>query len=108
MESLLTFSAYVFFLLWFAPFVLYGVVQSIIHVFRTADIHETIPPVLAILLVWELALFDVIRGAYDGVPFWMQVALTLGATLSVNAVALWELRRLRNRHGVTLRGALLR
>ncbi|MBP2037867.1 hypothetical protein [Streptomyces avidinii] len=96
------------FLLWLAPFALYGIGQSLVHVFRTADLHETVPPLLASLLVWEVALFDVIRGAYDGVPFAVRLAFILGAPLSVTAVAMWELRRLRTRHGITLRGALLR
>lgn len=96
------------FLLWLAPFALYGIAQSLVHVFRTADLHETVPPLLATLLVWEVALFDVFRGTYDGVPFGVWVVFTAGAPLSVTAVAMWELRRLRTRHGITLRGALLR
>jgi hypothetical protein len=96
------------FLLWLGPFGLYGVAQSLVHVFRTADVHETVPPLLATLLVWEVALFDVFRGAYDGAPFGVRLAFILGAPISVTAVAMWELRRLRTRHGITLRGALLR
>lgn len=96
------------FLLWLAPFALYGIAQSLVHVFRTADLHETVPPLLATLLVWEVTLFDVFRGAYDSVPFGVRVAFTLGAPLPVTAVAMWELRRLRTRHGITVRGALLR
>ncbi|WP_326692534.1 MULTISPECIES: hypothetical protein [unclassified Streptomyces] len=94
--------------LWLAPFGLYGIAQSLVHVFRTADLHETVPPLLATLLVWEVALFDVFRGAYDGVPFGVRVAFLLGAPLTVTAVAMWELRRLRTRHGISLRAALLR
>ncbi|MDK0521767.1 hypothetical protein [Streptomyces sp. ML-6] len=37
----------------------------------------------------------------DGRP-----AAVLGGPLSVTAVSLWELRRLRSRHGLTLRTAL--
>ncbi|WP_327265903.1 hypothetical protein OG444_35160 [Streptomyces sp. NBC_01232] len=96
------------FLLWLAPFGLYGIGQSLVHVFRTADLHETVPPLLAALLVWEVALFDMIRGTYEGVPFAVRIVFILGAPLSVTAVAMWELRRLRTRHGITLRGALLR
>lgn len=96
------------FLLWLAPFVLYGIAQSLVHVFRTADLHEVVPPLLAALLVWEVAVFDVVRGAYDGVPSGVRVAFLLGGPLSVSVMAVWELRRLRTRHGITLRGALLR
>ncbi|MFF5899601.1 hypothetical protein ACFY8O_27250 [Streptomyces argenteolus] len=66
------------FLLWLAPFALYGIAQSLVHVFRTADLHETVPPLLATLLVWEVALFDVFRGTYDGVPFGVWVVFTAG------------------------------
>lgn len=96
------------FLLWLGPFALYGIAQSLVHVFRTADLHETVPPLLATLLVWEVALIDVFRGAYDGVPLGVRVAFVLGAPLTVTAAALWELRRLRTRHGITLRAALRR
>ncbi|MEU9235544.1 hypothetical protein [Streptomyces subrutilus] len=96
------------FMLWLAPFALHGIAQSLVHVFRTADLHETVPPLLATLLVWEVALFDMFRGTYDGVPLGVRLAFTLGGPLSVTVVALWELRRLRTRHGITVRGALLR
>ncbi|MEV0241548.1 hypothetical protein AB0I06_16670 [Streptomyces sp. NPDC050674] len=96
------------FLLWLAPFALYGIAQSLVHVFRTADLHETVPPLLAMLLVWEVALFDMFRGTYDSVPLGVRAAFVLGAPLSVTAVSMWELRRLRTRHGISVRGALLR
>ncbi|MEU3549739.1 hypothetical protein [Streptomyces longwoodensis] len=96
------------FLLWLAPFALYGIAQSLVHVFRTADLHDTVPPILATLLVWEVAVFDVFRGAYDTVPFAVRMAFLLGAPVSVTAVSLWELRRLRAQHGISVRGALLR
>ncbi|WP_189108146.1 hypothetical protein [Streptomyces camponoticapitis] len=108
LTGLLTVLMAFWFLLWLCPFVLYGLVQSLVHVFRTADIHETVPPVMTILLVWELALVDAVRGAYESAPFGARLALTLGAPLAVTAVAMWELRRLRTRHGVTVRGALHR
>ncbi|GGQ23793.1 hypothetical protein BKA00_006068 [Actinomadura coerulea] len=94
------------FSLWYIPFGLYGVVQSLVHVFRTADLHDTVPPLLATLLVWEVAVFDMFQGAYSGAPIGVRLAFILGAPLSVTAVAMWELRRLRTRHGITLRGAL--
>ncbi|MEU5636405.1 hypothetical protein ACH47C_18820 [Streptomyces rishiriensis] len=97
-----------FMLVWVLPFVAYGIGMSLTHVFRTADIHETVPPLLALVLVWEMALVDVLTGAYEGVPGPPRVALVLGAPFSVTAVALWELRRLRVGYGLTVRGALMR
>lgn len=97
-----------FFLVWMVPFILYGVAMVLVHVFRTADIHEALPPLLATVLVWELALSDLFTGAYDAAPFGVRMALTFGGPLSVTAVSLWELGRLRSRHGITVRQALLR
>ncbi|MGW6204575.1 hypothetical protein ACWF9B_13140 [Streptomyces sp. NPDC055089] len=48
------------------------------------------------------------RGAYEGVPLGVRLVFLLGAPLTVTAAAMWELRRLRTRHGITLRAALLR
>ncbi|HET6857799.1 MAG TPA: hypothetical protein VFH94_12010 [Streptomyces sp.] len=102
------FAGVLFLLLWWLPFVLYGVVTSTMTVFRTADIHELVPPLLATALVWELAAIDLFVGSYEGVPFGTRLLFTLGAPLSVTAVTVWEMHRLRTRHGITLRGALLR
>ncbi|MEV0661452.1 hypothetical protein ACIBI3_06310 [Actinomadura luteofluorescens] len=96
------------FSLWYIPFGLWGIVQSLVHVFRTADLHDTVPPLLAMLLVWEVAVFDIFQGAYSTAPFGVRLAFILGAPLSVTAVAMWELQRLRTRHGITLRRALHR
>ena len=49
-------------------FALYGIGMSWVHVFRTADIHEVLPPILACFLVREMALLDVTAGAYDQAP----------------------------------------
>ncbi|WP_234024273.1 hypothetical protein [Streptomyces sp. HGB0020] len=91
---------------WSVGFALYGIGLSLIHVLRTADIHELVPPSLAIVLSWELALLDVITGAYAGVPLLARVVFMMGAPITVTALSLWEIRRLRERHGLTLRQAL--
>ncbi|MFE2932846.1 hypothetical protein [Streptomyces sp. NPDC059278] len=93
-------------MLWGFVFVVYGAGLALVHVFRTADIHEVMPPVIAIVLVWELAVSDLFSHAYDGVPVLVRGAAVFGGPLSVTAVSLWELRRLRTRHGLTLRRAL--
>ncbi|HET9379328.1 MAG TPA: hypothetical protein VFP69_00665 [Streptomyces sp.] len=91
---------------WALVFVFYGATLSVVHVFRTADIHEVLPPVIATVLVWELAVADLFSDAYDSVPLGVRAAAVLGGPLSVTLVSLWELRRLRTRHGLTLRRAL--
>ncbi|MEU9189412.1 hypothetical protein AB0D14_33700 [Streptomyces sp. NPDC048484] len=95
-------------IVWVLPFVIYGIGMSLVHVFRSADIHETVPPLLAMVLVWEMALVDLFTGAYETLPGPVRIAVMLGAPLSVTTVALWELRRLRVNYGLTLRGALMR
>ncbi|MER5963555.1 hypothetical protein [Streptomyces sp. NPDC002057] len=94
--------------LWSIGFALYGIGLSLVHVFRTADIHEVLPPILAGVLVWEMALLDVIAGTYDAVPTGARVAFVLGAPVTVTALSCWELYRLRRDHGLTLRTALRR
>ncbi|MGW4897126.1 hypothetical protein ACWEQL_33420 [Kitasatospora sp. NPDC004240] len=92
--------------LWSLGFALYGVGLSLVHVFRTADIHEVVPPILACVLVWEMALLDVVTGAYPQVPPGARALFILGAPASVTTLSLWELRRLRRHHGLAVRNAL--
>ncbi|MCY0943736.1 hypothetical protein [Streptomyces antarcticus] len=94
--------------LWSVGFALYGIGLSLVHVFRTADIHEVLPPILAGILVWEMALLDLIIGSYDQVPPGARAAFILGAPVTVTALSCWELHRLRRYHGLTLRTALRR
>ncbi|MEV7561536.1 hypothetical protein [Streptomyces sp. NPDC089795] len=96
------------FLPWPAPLALHGIAQSPVRVFRTADLHETVPPPLATLLVREVALLDLLRGTYDSVPLGARPAFVPAAPLTVTLVATGEPRPLRTRHGITLRGAPLR
>ncbi|EFL32965.1 integral membrane protein [Streptomyces viridochromogenes DSM 40736] len=93
---------------WVLPFIIWGIGLALIHVFRTADIHQTMPPLLAMTLVWEMALIDLLTGAYAGVPVPVRVVFVIGAPVSVTAVALWELRRLRTLYGISVRGVLVR
>lgn len=94
--------------LWSIGFALYGIGLSLVHVFRTADIHEVLPPILAGVLVWEMALLDVITGTYDQVPTGARMIFILGAPVTVTALSCWELYRLRRDHGLTLLTALRR
>lgn len=106
--SVVTWVTTVFTLVWVLPFVIWGIGLALVHVFRTADIHQTMPPLLAMTLVWEMTLIDVFTGAYAGVPGPVRVVFLLGAPVSVTAVGLWELRRLRVHYGITVGGILTR
>ncbi|MGP3987329.1 hypothetical protein [Streptomyces sp. 3N207] len=101
-------TATVITIVWVLPFVVYGIAMSLVHVFRTADIHETVPPLIAMTVVWEMLLVDMFTGAYAGVPGPVRMIMLVGAPVSVTAVGLWELHRLRIHYGLRLRGALLR
>ncbi|MFD8979798.1 hypothetical protein [Streptomyces sp. NPDC059564] len=92
--------------LWSLGFALYGIGLSLVHVFRTADIHELLPPALATLLVWEMAVVDFATGAYAQVPPAARAVFVLGAPLTVTALSCLEIYRLHRHHGLTLRGAL--
>ncbi|MFE7469111.1 hypothetical protein ACFU6R_34065 [Streptomyces sp. NPDC057499] len=91
---------------WSLGFVLYGIGLGLMHVFRTADIHEVLPPVLATLMVWVMAALDVISNENAEVPVLARVVFLLGAPVSVTALSCWELYRLRKHHGLTVRRAL--
>ncbi|MFJ8596507.1 hypothetical protein [Streptomyces sp. NPDC093598] len=95
-------------LVWVLPFSVWGVGLALLHVFRTADIHQAMPPLLAMTLVWEMTLIDLFTGAYSGLPGPVRAVFMLGAPLSVTVVGLWELRRLRARYGISVRGMLAR
>ncbi|WP_024936443.1 hypothetical protein [Actinomadura welshii] len=94
--------------LWMAPFALYGIVLSLTNVFRTADIHEVVPPLVSVSASWVMAVVNLFTDAYEGVPTTLATALLLGAPLTVSALAYYEMRRLRLLHGITLRNTLLR
>lgn len=97
-----------FILFWVTPFVVWGVGLAVQHVFRTADIHETVPPLLIMALAWEMALIDMFTGAHEGVPTVIRYVFILGAPLSVTTVGLWELHRLRVHYGLGMQGLLMR
>ncbi|MBT2368032.1 hypothetical protein J7E88_22630 [Streptomyces sp. ISL-10] len=95
-------------LMWLLLFGLAGGFLSITYVLRTADIHELVPPLLSTTVAWGTALAGLVTNAYRGFPPEVAALLLGGAPLSVTAIAAFEVHRLRTRHGVTLRRALLR
>jgi hypothetical protein len=77
-------------------------------VFRTADIHEVVPPLVSVSASWVMALVNLLTDAYKEVPGILAMVLLLGAPLTVSTLAHYELSRLRRLHGITLRNTLLR
>ncbi|WP_327691922.1 MULTISPECIES: hypothetical protein [unclassified Streptomyces] len=90
-------------IVWGIPFFVLASLYSARSAFNTAQVHPMLPPVITMALVWVFAIFNVIGdGLPEGPPF-VQYCSMLGGPLSVTAVSLWEMRRMRTRFGVTLR-----
>ncbi|MFE7161114.1 DUF397 domain-containing protein [Streptomyces sp. NPDC057636] len=64
--AVVTYGVTILTFLWVVPFIFWGVGLALVHVFRTADIHETVPPLLAMALVWEMTLIDLFTGQRNG------------------------------------------
>ena len=68
--------------------------------FGLARVHPALPALLTSVLVWEYAVMN----GLPSVPAPVAYAMFLGGPTSVTAIVWWEIRRLRTRYGVTLRG----
>jgi hypothetical protein len=90
-------------IVWGFPFFFMASLYSARSAFNSAQVHPMLPPVLTLALVWVFAVFNLIGDGMPGGPPAVQFASMLGGPLSVTAVSLWELRRMRTRFGVTLR-----
>ncbi|MFF4588830.1 hypothetical protein [Streptomyces sp. NPDC001388] len=82
--------------------IVYGVNSS----FRVGDVHELLPPLLSPLLVWSLFALGMLDDPEVAAPPLILYTFLLGGPLSVTALSVWEIRRLKRRWGVTLRSAL--
>ncbi|MEU6554332.1 hypothetical protein ABZ915_29280 [Streptomyces sp. NPDC046915] len=89
---------------WGLPFLFLASLYSARSAFNTAHVHPMLPPVVTGVLVWVLALFNLIGNGMPAGPPVAQFCSLLGGPLSVTAVSAWEMWRLRTRFGVTVRG----
>ncbi|MFJ3875878.1 hypothetical protein ACIPW5_00305 [Streptomyces sp. NPDC090077] len=92
--------------LFLVPFVLASSVLCVHHSFRTADVHEVLPPLLSPVVVVAMSVLQAFDGPPVNAPQAVWFLFLAGAPLSVTALSVWELRRLRTRYGITLRAAL--
>ncbi|KDN78506.1 membrane protein [Streptomyces olindensis] len=90
-------------LVWLLFFVGFATGPAIRTGFNTAAVHAALPALLTGTLVWEFTVISLLAGGLPPGPPVVQVLAVLGGPASVTAVAWWEIRRLRARHGVTLR-----
>ncbi|MDT0401253.1 hypothetical protein [Streptomyces edwardsiae] len=90
-------------IVWGFPFFFMASLYSARSAFNSAQVHPMLPPVLTLTLVWVFAAFSLIGDGMPPGPPLVQLCSTLGGPLTVTAVSLWELRRMRTRFGVTLR-----
>ncbi|WP_460064357.1 hypothetical protein [Streptomyces sp. YKOK-I1] len=88
--------------LWTAFFVIAGAVRLTGNFFGTAAVHRCLPPLLATVTTWLMAVPDLVTSDLHGLGLGLGVAFILGAPVTVTAIALLEARRLRKRYGIRL------
>ncbi|EXU69846.1 membrane protein [Streptomyces sp. PRh5] len=90
--------------LWGLPFFFLASAYVARSAFNTAYVHAALPAVLTVVMVWIIAVFNATGSGMPNGPLWAQLCSLFGGPLSVTGLSLWELHRLRTRHGVTIRG----
>ncbi|MGW1785971.1 hypothetical protein ACWCQQ_43865 [Streptomyces sp. NPDC002143] len=88
--------------LWLTGMVIYGAVQVSGNFFGTAAVHRSLPPLLATVTTWLMAVPDLVTGDLHGLSLTMGIVFILGAPLTVTSIALLEMRRLKRRYGIRL------
>ncbi|MFF4584668.1 hypothetical protein [Streptomyces sp. NPDC001388] len=87
---------------WMALFVMAGAVRLTGNFFGTAAVHRALPPLLATVTTWLMAVPDLVTGDLHGLSLTMGVLFILGAPVTVTAIAFLETRRLKQRYGIRL------
>ncbi|WP_369257659.1 hypothetical protein [Streptomyces sp. R35] len=88
--------------MWLTGFLMYGAVQLSGNFFGSAAVHRGLPPLLATVTTWLMAIPDLVTGDLHGLSFKMGIVFILGAPLTVSAIAVLEMNRLRRHHGIRL------
>ncbi|GAA0271448.1 hypothetical protein GCM10010302_06290 [Streptomyces polychromogenes] len=88
------------------PYTLLLCYYCVFTCFQASEVHQLLPALLSPLLVWSLFAFQLFNGPDVAAPPEVLYTFMLGGPLSVTALSVWEVRRLRIRHGITLRQAL--
>jgi hypothetical protein len=90
---------------WALMFVAFASPTVVRTAFTMDRVHAVFPPVLTVVLVWELAAIGLAIGGLPPGPLPVQLCSIVGGPATVSAVAWWEVHRLRSHFGVSLRGA---
>jgi hypothetical protein len=88
--------------LWLIWFVGAGAVYVSGNFFGTAGVHRCLPPLLATVTTWLMAIPDLLTGDLHGLSLTLGIVFILGAPVTVTAIALLEMNRLRSRYGIRL------
>ncbi|MEV5984253.1 hypothetical protein AB0L85_04450 [Streptomyces sp. NPDC052051] len=88
--------------IWLTWFVGVGAVHVCGNFFGTAGVHRCLPPLLATVTSWLMALPDLLTGDLHGLGLALGIVFILGAPVTVTAIALMEMNRLRRRYGIRL------
>ncbi|MEV7500944.1 hypothetical protein [Streptomyces sp. NPDC093018] len=88
--------------LWLIWFVGAGALRVTGNFFGTAAVHRGLPPLLAIVTTWLMALPDLFTGDLHGLGLTLGIVFILGAPLTVTGIALYELAVLKRRFGIRL------
>ncbi|MGW4758578.1 hypothetical protein [Streptomyces chartreusis] len=88
--------------LWMAFFVIAGAYRISGNFFGTAVVHRCLPPLLATVTTWLMAIPDLVTGDLHGLSLAVGVFFILGAPVTVTAIAMLEMGRLKSRYGIRL------
>ncbi|MEV5358617.1 hypothetical protein [Streptomyces sp. NPDC052693] len=89
-------------MLWLLVFTAYGAVRVSGNFFGTAATHRCLPPLLAMVTSWLVAVPDLVTGDLHGLSLTLGYVFILGAPVTVTAIALLEMGRLKRRYGIRL------
>jgi hypothetical protein len=90
-------------MLWMLGFVVWGAVRVSGNFFGTAAVHRCLPALLATVTSWLMAIPDLVTGDLHGLSLTLGVVFILGAPVTVTAIALLEMSRLKRRYGIRLK-----
>jgi hypothetical protein len=93
-ESLLALAV----MLWFTVFLLRGLYLLIVGMFRLADGHPLLAPLVGTLIAWGATVNALLAGGTSDVPPTAAALLLFSGPISVTAVSALEVARLRRRY----------